>query len=242
MSAHLTTLSVNIDHIATLRNARGGLLPNPIEGALLAVAQGAAGITAHLREDRRHIKDADIADLKAALTVPFNLEMAATPEMVRIAVATQPYKCTLVPERRAELTTEGGLDVVGQRQGLKAITQQLQQAGIVVSVFITPDAEQVEASAAIGANMIELHTGPYADAITLAQHQHELQRIQQASQQGVVLGLRLNAGHGLATANVAPVAQIPHMEELNIGHSIMARAIMVGLPTAITELLTAMQP
>jgi pyridoxine 5-phosphate synthase len=228
MSAHLTTLSVNIDHIATLRNARGGLLPNPIEGALLAVAQGAAGITAHLREDRRHIKDADIADLKAALTVPFNLEMAATPEMV--------------PERRAELTTEGGLDVVGQRQGLKAITQQLQQAGIVVSVFITPDAEQVEASAAIGANMIELHTGPYADAITLAQNQHELQRIQQASQQGVVLGLRLNAGHGLATANVAPVAQIPHMEELNIGHSIMARAIMVGLPTAITELLTAMQP
>ena len=234
------TLSVNIDHIATLRNARGGTLPDPTEGALLAIQAGAHGITAHLREDRRHIRDSDIHQLKEVITVPLNLEMAATPEMVAIALAVMPPKCTLVPERRQELTTEGGLDVLANQAFLTAQIAQLKQAGIMVSLFVAPDAAQIAASQAVGADMIELHTGPYADASTPAQQQAELLKLQQAGHQVIDLSMRLNAGHGLNTQNVAPMVAIPNMEELNIGHSIMARAILVGLPQAITELLAAM--
>jgi pyridoxine 5-phosphate synthase len=232
------TLSVNIDHIATLRNARGGLLPDPVEGALLAVQSGAHGITAHLREDRRHVRDSDIHRLKDALTVPLNLEMAATEEMIAIACALKPPKCTLVPERRQELTTEGGLDVAAQVSALTPQIARLKQAGILVSLFVTPDEAQLAASHAVGADMVELHTGPYAEATTTMAT--ECQRLTVAAHQAAALGLRLNAGHGLATHNVRPIAQLPHMEELNIGHSIMARAIMVGLPVAVQELLTGM--
>jgi pyridoxine 5-phosphate synthase len=236
----MITLSVNIDHIATLRNARGGAYPDPLSGALLAIKAGAAGITAHLREDRRHIRDADVAALKAQLTVPFNLEMAATPEMVAIACHTRPGKCTLVPERRQELTTEGGLDVAHQQAELAPIIQQLREAHIVVSLFVTPNEDQIQASKAVGADMVELHTGPYAEAISAYTIHTELHRLQQASQLAQTLGLRLNAGHGLTVANVGPIARLPYMEELNIGHSIMAQAVMEGLPNAVTAMLAAM--
>jgi pyridoxine 5-phosphate synthase len=234
------TLSVNIDHIATLRNARGGTLPDPLAGALLAIKAGAHGITAHLREDRRHIRDHDIHQLKDKITVPLNLEMAATDEMVNIALAVKPAKCTLVPERRQELTTEGGLEVIAHQKELTDTIAQLRQAGILVSLFVTPDAAQIAASQAVGADMIELHTGPYTEALTEAQQLAELHKLQQASQQVVRLGMRLNAGHGLTVTNVPPIVVIPAMEELNVGHSIMADAIMLGLPQAVKNLLHVM--
>lgn len=232
-------LSVNIDHVATLRNARGGTLPDPVDAAIIAVKAGANGITVHLREDRRHIRDADAHQLYNVLTVPLNLEMACTEEMVAIACAMKPAKCTLVPERRQELTTEGGLDVLGQQAVLTDSIKRLRSADIVVSLFVTADLAQIEASHAVGANMVELHTGAYADAPTDAIRQVELDKLIAAGQLTVKLGMRLNAGHGLTTLNVGPVAAIPHMEELNIGHSIMARAIMVGLTQAVQELMQA---
>jgi pyridoxine 5-phosphate synthase len=234
------SLGVNIDHIATLRNARGGQFPCPIAAALLAEQHGARGITAHLREDRRHIRDADIYALKQRITTRLNMEMAATPDMLAIALDVKPYMVTLVPERRAELTTEGGLDVLTHQAVLTPLIQALTDQGIMVSLFVTPDPHQLLACQAVGAPFIELHTGAYADAPDDVQQVKQLQALHAAALQGHSLGLGINAGHGLTSHNVGPIAALPHMQELNIGHSIMARAIMVGLPQALAELTLAM--
>jgi pyridoxine 5-phosphate synthase len=234
------TLGLNIDHIATLRNARGGTLPDPIAGALMAQNMGVQGITAHLREDRRHIKDADMWALKQQLHARLNMEMAPTDEMVALACQLQPYMCTLVPERRQELTTEGGLDVFGHHARLTQVIQQLTAANIKVSLFILPDPAQIVASQQVGSHYIELHTGPYADAPDDASRYHAWQALFAGAQQAHELGMGVNAGHGLTVANVGPIAALPHMQELNIGHSVMAHALMVGLPTALQALMQAM--
>lgn len=231
-------LGVNIDHVATVRNARGGNEPDPIEAAKVAEANGADGITAHLREDRRHIRDEDIRTLKRIVTTRLNLEMAATEEMLAIACEVQPYMATLVPERREEITTEGGLDVVRLEAALTKATQQLKAAGILVSLFIAPTAEQVQASQRIGADFVEFHTGEYAHAWQLgeAQAQPHLQHLLDSAQLAVSLGVRVNAGHGLTYDNVKPILALPGLEELNIGHSIIARSIFDGLGPAVAQM------
>ena len=232
-------LGVNIDHVATLRNARGGSHPDPVDAALAAQAAGADGITAHLREDRRHIRDGDIERLRAALDVPLNMEVAATAEMTRIAARVRPHACCLVPERRLEVTTEGGLNVRDGGRPLHDTVAALAEAGIRVSLFVDPDTAQIEASAATGAPVIELHTGRYCD--TAGQEQAaELTRLQKAAAQGAALGLEVHAGHGLATGNVGPVAAIPEVVELNIGHSLVGDAVFVGLGPAIAGMRSAM--
>ncbi len=228
-------LGVNIDHIATIRQARGTPYPDLSEAVILAEAAGADGITLHLREDRRHIQDADVFALRPLLKTRMNLEMAATDEMVEIARQVRPQDCCLVPERRAELTTEGGLDVVGQQARLAEICAALAAAGIRVSLFIEPDPAQIEAARFVGAPAIELHTGRYANCAA-KERLTELQRLQTASRQGQALGLQVNAGHGLDYANVAEVAAIPELVELNIGHAIVARAIFVGLGQAVSDM------
>lgn len=233
-------LGVNIDHVATLRNARGGVAPDPTRAALIAAEAGADGITAHLREDRRHISDADIARLREVLTVPLNLEMAATDEMTAIALRTRPHACCLVPEKRAELTTEGGLDVAGAMDRLGPIVAALTGAGIRVSMFIDPEPEQLRASRALGAPVVELHTGSYCDAPEGEARERELARIVAAAAVAAEIGLECHAGHGLTVATVGPVAAIATIAELNIGHSIVGEAIFVGLAQSIKAMRAAM--
>lgn len=233
-------LGVNIDHIATLRNARGTKYPDPVHAAEIAERAGADGITVHLREDRRHIKDRDVRILRDTIQTRMNLEMAVTDEMVDIAVATQPDFVCLVPEKRQELTTEGGLDVAGQLEKIKAATAKLSEAGIKVSLFIDADREQIDAAKACGAPFIELHTGHYADAESVEDQQDELKKISAAASYAADLGIMVNAGHGLTYHNVAAIAALPEIHELNIGHSIIGRAVFDGLATAVKDMKDAM--
>ena len=232
---HKLRLGVNIDHVATLRNARGGAHPCPIAAALLARDAGADGITAHLREDRRHIRDRDMERLMQEVNLPLNFEMAATHEMLEIALNTRPHAVCLVPEKREERTTEGGLDVAAQVKFLRPYVAQLAAADIRVSLFIDPEAKQLEAAVAIGAPVVELHTGHYAelaDALQMA----ELNRIRFAASLGTRFGLEVHAGHGLNFMNVQPIAEIPEIYELNIGHFLIGEAVMMGLKPAIIEM------
>jgi pyridoxine 5-phosphate synthase len=231
-------LSVNIDHIATLRQARRALEPDPVGAARLAEAAGAKGITAHLREDRRHVQDDDVKRLRRSVRGKFNLEMAATEEMLRIARRLGPDEATLVPERRQELTTEGGLEVASRLKPMARAVGILKKAGITVSLFITPDEDQVWAAAAVGAPVVEFHTGAYAHAKDKAR---ELERLRHATAVAQDLGLRVNLGHGLTSANVAAVCAIDGIEDLNIGHHIVSRAAMVGMSQAVKEMLQAMK-
>ena len=236
-------LGINIDHVATLRNARGGRHPDPIRAAKLAVEAGADNITAHLREDRRHIRDEDIARLVAGAFAPLNLEMAVTPEMLAIALKTRPHSCCLVPERREEITTEGGLDVAGQISTIAPFIAELRGAGILVSLFIDPDLEQIEASAQVGADAIELHTGTYCLAATERDEpttRRELKRLVDGASAASGLGLEVHAGHGLDYDNVGPVASIPEVVELNIGHYLVGEAIFGGLPAAVRRMRALM--
>jgi len=237
----MATLGVNIDHIATIRQARRTVEPDPIAAAVLAELGGADGITAHLREDRRHIQDRDIRLLRQTVRTHFNLEMAATAEMLAIALEIKPDYVTLVPERREEVTTEGGLDIVGQIARIGDIVDQLQSVGIPVSLFIDAEPAQIAASAQVQAKFIELHTGKYADAKNQAIIQQELALLAQGCEQALIAGLRVNAGHGLTYWNVYPVAKLPGMEELNIGHTIVSRAALVGMERAVREMKQAMR-
>ncbi len=232
-------LGVNIDHVATVRNARGGDNPDPLRAALLAQEAGADGITAHLREDRRHIRDEDIAALKRELKIPLNLEMAATEEMLAIALRHKPHACCIVPEKREERTTEGGIDVIGQHNRLQPIVSALVDAGIRVSMFIEPDRKQLDASRALGAPVVELHTGAYANASGDARMKI-LKHIHNAAEFGADIGLELHAGHGLTFDNVKDIAAIPHIRELNIGHFLIGEAIFVGLADSIRKMRTLM--
>jgi pyridoxine 5-phosphate synthase len=236
----MASLGVNIDHIANVRQARRTVEPDPVTYALLAELGGADGITVHLREDRRHIQDRDVELLRATVRSRLNLEMAATAEMEAIALRIQPDMVTLVPEKRQEVTTEGGLDVAGQQEALTALVGKLQGAGIAVSLFVDADAHQLEASAATGARWVELHTGTYAEA-GWSEQPRELARLTEGSFIACSLGLRVNAGHGLTYQNVEPVAAIEGMEELNIGHTIVARALAVGLEQAVREMKALVQ-
>lgn len=232
-------LGVNVDHVATVRNARGGHLPDPLRAARLAEAAGADGITAHLREDRRHIIDDDIAGLMRDLKVPLNFEMAATQEMLDIALRHRPHAACIVPEKREERTTEGGLDAAGQHNHLKPMVAKLRDAGIRVSLFIEADPRQLEAAVALGAPVVELHTGRYCE-LDGAAKQAELRRLQNAAALCARLGLECHAGHGLSYADVGPVAAIPEVRELNIGHFLIGEAIFVGLEPAIREMRRVM--
>ena len=229
-------LGVNIDHVATLRNARGTRYPSPLEAALVAETHGADLITLHLREDRRHIKDADVFAIKQAIRTRMNLEMALTAEMLDNALQVQPEDVCIVPEKRQEVTTEGGLDVLAQQQTVAEFTRQLNAAGIRVSLFIDADEQQIKAARDVGAQAIELHTGAYADAVSHAVRQNELLRLEEAAYFASELGLVVNAGHGLTIHNVAPVARILPIRELNIGHALIAQAVFLGLPKAIRQM------
>jgi len=229
-------LGVNIDHVATLRQQRLRDYPDPVQAALLAEDAGADLITLHLREDRRHIQDADLIRLRKSLRTRMNLECAITPDMLKVACNVRPEDVCLVPERRQELTTEGGLNVAGCVDVVRDAVARLQAAGIRVSLFIDPDRVQVQAAQRTGATVIELHTGAYADAVDPEAAARELQRIRAAAAQGLRLGLRVNAGHGLHYENVAAVAMIPGIAELNIGHAIVARAVFDGLPKAVADM------
>jgi pyridoxine 5-phosphate synthase len=234
-------LGVNIDHVATLRQARGTRYPDPIQAALVAEQAGADGITAHLREDRRHIQDRDIFLLKDMLHTRLNMEMAVTDEMINLAVKIQPYACCLVPEKREELTTEGGLDIVGNLNRMEWACDTLKGAGIEVSLFIDPDRNQIDAAVTAGAPIVELHTGCYAEAITLEQKNQELLRIKQAARYAHSAGLQVNAGHGLHFHNVEEICALPEIVELNIGHSIIAQALFSGLAQTVKELKQLMK-
>ena len=236
-------LGINIDHVATIRNARGGRHPDPLRAAHLAVEAGADGITAHLREDRRHISDSDIARLKAELTRPLNLEMAATDEMLAIALRHVPNACCLVPEKREERTTEGGLDVAGGREHLAAYAAELKDAGIRISLFIEADPRQIEAAAAIGADIIELHTGRYCEYALDDDPKgaaRELDRLRDAAHLASEAGIEVHAGHGLTYNTVAPIARIPQVVELNIGHFLIGEAIFGGLHSAVRRMRVLM--
>lgn len=237
----MTTLGVNIDHIATIRQARRTVEPNPVAAAAIAELAGADGITVHLREDRRHIQDRDVRLLRQTVRTHLNLEMAATDEMVSIALDIQPDYVTLVPERREEVTTEGGLDIAGQLDRMTSVVNQLQSANIPVSLFIDADAAQIDASAQTKAKFIELHTGKYAEVKSESERQHELNALAEGCQRAIAAGLRVNAGHGLTYWNVYPVATLPGMEELNIGHTIISRAALVGLDRAVREMKQAIR-
>ena len=232
-------LGINIDHVATLRNARGTVYPDPLRAARLAEEAGADLITLHLREDRRHIKDADLLALRPLIQTRMNLECAVTPEMLNIACQVKPHDVCLVPEKRAEVTTEGGLDVIGHFDAVKAAATQLKDAGIRVSLFIDPEENQIQAAIDVGVTVIELHTGKYAD-LSGADQKIELERIRRAAQFGKSIGLRVNAGHGLHEGNVMPVAGIAELSELNIGHAIVAEALFKGWQKAIADMRTLM--
>lgn len=229
-------LGVNIDHIATLRNARGGVEPDLIESALICERAGVAGITTHLREDRRHIKDSDVIQLKRVLTTRLNLEMAMTDEMQKIALDLKPAACCIVPEKRQELTTEGGLDVESQLERAIKFVTTLENARIAVSLFIDPNKEQVLAASKTGAQFIELHTGAYSEAFGTADEEKEFQKLKNAASYAQSLGLKVNAGHGLNYKNVHRMHEIPNLIELNIGHSIISRAVFVGLEKSVNEM------
>ena len=229
-------LGVNIDHVATLRQARGTVYPDPIEAARIAEEAGADLITLHLREDRRHIVDRDVEILRGRVQTRMNLEMAATDEMVKIACRVRPDDVCLVPERRAELTTEGGLNIAGQKAILRQVTLSLQKAGIRVSMFVDPDTLQIEASRDVGADAIEIHTGAYAEALSVTEEDGEFDRVVEAVTTGNKLALKVNAGHGLHYENVERIASIDGITELNIGHSIIARAVFLGLAGAVKEM------
>ena len=229
-------LGVNVDHVATIRNARGGAHPDPFAAALVAIGAGADGITVHLREDRRHIRDTDLERIAAAPEIRLNFEMAATDEMVAIALRLKPAACCLVPEKRTEVTTEGGLDAAGQATALRPKIAALRDAGIRVSLFLDPSAPQLHAAATLGAAVVELHTGAYAEG-----HEGELARLQAAAAAMPGLGLECHAGHGLTYANVRPVAAIPEVEELNIGHFIVGQALMDGLPGVVARMKALMR-
>jgi pyridoxine 5-phosphate synthase len=236
-------LGINIDHVATLRNARGGRHPDPVRAAHAAIAAGADGITAHLREDRRHITDADMARLKAEITRPLNFEMAATPEMVKIALKTVPNACCLVPEKREERTTEGGLDVVRAEKDLTVITAKLQEAGIRVSLFIEPDSKAIDAAHRIGAEIVELHTGRYCDHALGSNGKataHELSRLIAGAKRAAVHGIEVHAGHGLTYNTVAAIACQPDFVELNIGHFLVGEAVFVGLDASVRNMRALM--
>lgn len=228
-------LGVNIDHVATVRNARGSGYPDPVRAALLAVEAGADGITAHLREDRRHITDDDIARLATGLTVPLNLEMAATDEMLAIALKHRPHAACIVPEKREERTTEGGIDAAGQFERLSPIVAQLREAGVRVSLFIEPDAAQIDAAIRLGAPVVELHTGRYAELDGEARTA-ELRRLSDAAALAAKNGIEVHAGHGLTFDNVGPIAAIPQVRELNIGHFLIGEALFVGLDGAVRRM------
>ena len=232
----LILLGVNIDHIATLRQVRGTSYPNLIEAAAMAVSAGADSITLHLREDRRHIQDSDVSALKSMLTVPMNLELAITDEMLDIAGNIRPQFCCFVPERREELTTEGGLDVVANSDRVRQACNSMQRAAIRVSLFIDADSDQIQAAAECGAQVIEIHTGPYADAIDITTRENELHKITDATTLAVGLGLQVNAGHGLNYDNIHSIAAIKEIHELNIGHAIVARAVFTGLGKAVSDM------
>ncbi|KAA3666529.1 pyridoxine 5'-phosphate synthase [Pectobacterium carotovorum] len=234
-------LGVNIDHIATLRNARGTAYPDPVQAAFVAEQAGADGITVHLREDRRHITDRDVRILRETLQTRMNLEMAVTEEMLNIACEVKPHFCCLVPEKRQEVTTEGGLDVAGQQEKIDNAVARLSQANILVSLFIDADKRQIDAAVASGAPYIEIHTGAYADAPDDEARQHEFERIRDAATYAAAKGLKVNAGHGLTYHNVLPIAALPEMHELNIGHAIIGRAVMSGLKEAVAEMKNLMR-
>ena len=229
-------LGVNIDHVATLRNARGGAEPSIIDAAMICEKAGCHGITTHLREDRRHIKDADVNSLKPILKTRLNLEMAATEEMQKIALELKPNNCCIVPERREEVTTEGGLEVAGQLEKMTNFVKPLVEAGIIVSLFIAPDEEQVKASAKTGAQFIELHTGSYSNAFGTKDEEIEFMRLKNAAKLAQELGLKVNAGHGLNYENVHRMHEIDGLYELNIGHSIISKAIFTGLEKAVEDM------
>ena len=230
-------LAINIDHVATLRNARGGKEPDPVEASRVCEAAGALGIVCHLREDRRHIRDQDVRALRKTLKTRLDLEMAATDEIIAIAIDVLPDFVTLVPERRQELTTEDGLDVRPNKRRLEDVVRMFHQHNIAVSLFVNPVDVQIEASKEIGADMIEIHTGEYAEAHTKREQQEQLRRIQRAAKLAKSLGLGVNAGHGLNYANVSPIASIREIDELSIGHAIITRALMVGLDRAVRDML-----
>lgn len=234
-------LGVNIDHVATVRNARGVSYPEPVEAAAVAERAGADGITVHLREDRRHITDRDVEILAKTLQTRMNLEMAVTEEMLSIACRIKPAYCCLVPEKREELTTEGGLDVAGQQDKITAAVERLAEQGIATSLFVDADKQQIDAAVATGAPMIELHTGHYADATDDRTRSQLLAQLRDAAEYAQAAGLQVNAGHGLHYHNTAAVAAIPQLVELNIGHAIIARAVIVGLEQAVRDMKTIMQ-
>lgn len=234
-------LGVNIDHVATLRNARGTAYPDPVQAAFAAEQAGADGITVHLREDRRHITDRDVRLLRQTIQTRMNLEMGVTEEMLSIACELRPHFCCLVPENRQEVTTEGGLDVAGQLARMTSAVARLQEAGILVSLFIDADRAQIDAAVAVGAPYIEIHTGAYADAKDEAQRLLEFARIRDAACYADSKGLKVNAGHGLTYHNVQPIAALPEMHELNIGHAIIGRAVFSGLSDAVAEMKTLMR-
>ena len=237
----MLSLGVNIDHVATIRQARRTVEPDPVGAAVLAELAGADGITVHLREDRRHIQDRDVHLLRQTVRTHLNLEMAPTLEMVQIALDIQPDYVTLVPEKREEVTTEGGIDIVTNLDRFTKVVEQLQGVNIPVSWFIDADREQIEAAAHTGAKFIELHTGKYADATDEVTKKQELDYLTQGTEIAVANGLRVNAGHGLTYWNVYPIACIPNMEELNIGHTIISRAVLVGMERAVREMKLAMK-
>jgi pyridoxine 5-phosphate synthase len=233
----MARLGVNIDHVATIRQARGGSEPDPVAAAAIADLAGADGITIHLREDRRHIQDRDLKLLRQTVRSKLNLEMAATEEMVAIALATKPEMCTLVPEKRQELTTEGGLDVRLHQDALRGVVERLQQGKIPVSLFIDPDPDQVKAASKIGADCIEIHTGTFAEARGWQAERQELLKIENAVKLAAKLDLSVNAGHGLNYLNIKKVAAIGGIEEFNIGHAIISRAVLVGLDRAVRDMV-----
>jgi pyridoxine 5-phosphate synthase len=241
MEKQIILLGVNIDHVATLRQARGTRYPDPVQAALMAEQAGADGITAHLREDRRHIQDRDIFLLKEVLQTKLNLEMAVIDAMIAIAMQVKPHACCLVPERREELTTEGGLDVASATSKMRDACQTLAEAGVEVSLFIDPEIKQIDAALEAGAPVVELHTGRYADAETKALRQQELQRIHQAADYAHQAGLQVNAGHGLNLYNVEAICRIEQIVELNIGHSLIAQALFLGLEQSVRDMKRAMR-
>ncbi|MFU9135758.1 pyridoxine 5'-phosphate synthase [Erwinia tasmaniensis] len=229
-------LGVNIDHVATVRNARGTHYPDPVQAAFVSEQAGADGITVHLREDRRHITDRDVRILRQTIQTRMNLEMAVTDEMIDIACEIKPHFCCLVPEKREEVTTEGGLDVAGQLEKITVAVSRLKETGILVSLFIDPDHQQIDAAMATGAPFIEIHTGAYAEASEGRLRDAEFKRIKDAAVYADGKGLKVNAGHGLTYHNVQPIAALPQMHELNIGHAIIGRAVMSGLAEAVKEM------
>ncbi len=236
-------LGVNVDHVATVRNARGGALPDPVRAALIAIEAGADGITAHLREDRRHIRDDDMARLKREISKPLNFEMAATDQMLDIALRLKPHACCLVPEKRTERTTEGGLDVVGGHDYLKPYVAELSRAGVRVSLFVEPSREALEAAASLGAAVVELHTGAWCDALAQREADRaegEFGRLRAAAAQAAALRLECHAGHGLDFASARAIAALPEIVELNIGHFLIGEAIFVGLATSVRAMRMAM--